>query len=281
MSGWSESFPFSWPPFLFEVAVHEELAEREKVEGYRVAVHAPPPLPRHGFLDLVEISGDIETVVRGGHIREGNAEIEFQLACEGKILFEFVAGVLDVESLLNARALDLERHENERGGAFDPAVLVLEPPEHAEREEQGVYPLLLDEGSGRPLGLQKPRLEFRRGQRSLKLRIHMTRRQAAGGIRLFGLVEMIYEAVRIPILRESIVLRSRFESHGLPLGDEDTEDLFREFVGDLDAAGAGGTVIQKRIAKPEVEQLPPARLYGGADISVGHASSFLTVAREP
>jgi hypothetical protein len=48
------------------------------------------------------------------------------------------------------------------------------------------------------------------------------------------------------------LLWRRLEAHGPTLGDEDTEDLGRQLVDQLHASGAGGTIIEQGVAKPEV-----------------------------
>ena len=165
------------PARLVEVAIHQELAEREEPEHDRAAVDLPPLLVAHrqghGVEEALGGLGRVGIGLGIGELGQVDAEVGAELGDEREVdLGVFFAGA-EPEPLAGARPLELDRHEQQRRAQrpLPLAVVGLEPAEHSRHEEERVDPLLLERRPRRVEDRQQPRLQAVGGQVGLQLEV--------------------------------------------------------------------------------------------------------------
>ncbi|MNS64444.1 hypothetical protein D3C72_975710 [compost metagenome] len=260
------------PGLAVEVPVHQELAEGEKPQGDRIRLHPPAALPGDGGCHLLEVGRHIE-VFRRGQGRQHQAELAFQLGPEREVVTELLLAIAQREALRRARSAELDGHEHQGRPARLAGALRVVPAQHTERQVQDVHALLLDEGAGAVIGVEQDRLQPLGRQRRLQPGVLVP------GGRLGGLAHRR----RLCEARLLGGVGRRREGHGLALGNQDAEDLHRLLIHHVDAARARRTVVEQRVAQPEIEQLFAGglelRLHGIEGIQHGGSLSWTVADR--
>ncbi len=146
------------PVGLVEVAVHEELAEREEPERDRVALDRPAGSVAHGCLHRSEVGLDLH-LIAVGQFREDDPIRRPHLLGHREVALNLLVTSTEEEPL--ARAGPLQRHgdEDQRGAEGPRAGHRLVPSEHSEGQEQRVDAPLFERGAGRIGDRQEARLQ--------------------------------------------------------------------------------------------------------------------------
>jgi hypothetical protein len=231
------------PARRVEVAVHQELGEREEAQRDRVALDRPARLISHGRGHRVEVAPDVQFVGLG-QLGQDDVELRPQLLGQREVDVRVLAVVPQAEPFAGAGTIQGHRDEDERGTQRYRPGVGLGPGEHPQGQEQGVDALFLQRGPGRVIDRQQPVLQLLGEQVGLELQVGRARRREAWRRVLPGRIHRCRFRVR----------RGGEEGHRLTLPHQDPDQLRRRFPHDLQAPDAG-PVVQQRAAQAEVEQV--------------------------
>ena len=225
-----------------EVVIHEQLLEREEAERDRRLVHRPARHVVDGGGDFGEIGGGVRLVgVRVfGNVGNVDAEIRLDLLDERQVDADFAIVVLREEFGADVAARERDGDEYQRRPSRRVAGIGFVPLDHAKREKQRVDALLFNGSSGEIGGSKQPRFEIARGFAGLQPKGRARRPPASATGRLGFAI---------------IIRLGQKRGFGARLY-EGVEDVRRDCVHGVHPARSTRAVIQQRVSKREVEQIP-------------------------
>ena len=288
--------PVGW----VEVAVHQQLGEREEPQYHVVGQDLPRLLVLHGFSDLLQVHRRNEVFHLFGRSGQVDPEVHLEPGPQRQIRFNVVAGVDQIESRTGPRPFETNRDDQQRSKSRCARIVGLEPLQEPDGQVQDVDPLLLKRGGRVGVQSEQPPVEFLGIKDGVEYRVALSHFRRDGlrrdsnlrdgegllsdpfgcglcrrgrGCLLRGSLLGSIAGLRVHqrLFGErfgfggNIVVRSNLngcqfallEPHRLSIGDEQAEDLVRQFIFNLQtqARVLVPLGIQQTILRRQLQQI--------------------------
>ena len=154
-----------------EVAVHQELGEREEPEHHVIGQDLPRLLVLHRCGDLLQVHRRNEILHLFGRGGQVDSKVYLQPGPQRQIRFDVIAGVDQIESRSGTRSFEADRDDQQRGKSRCAWIVSLKPLQEPDGQVQDVDPLLLKRGGRVGVQTEQPPVEFLGIEYGVKYRV--------------------------------------------------------------------------------------------------------------